>query len=82
MKGFRGIYLNLANSQVEKCVSFSDLDDGLWTDTAHAGAEAAVELEDDEFVEESSALDLWDVFISYDLLGIGRMDSIPFTTSH
>jgi hypothetical protein len=71
------VYFNLTNSQVEKSVSFSDFDDGLWPDTAHAGAETAVEFEDDELVEECGAFDLGDVFIGDDLLGIGRIDPVP-----
>jgi hypothetical protein len=71
------VYLNLTHSQVQKGIPFSDFDDGLWPDAAHAGAETAVEFEDDELVEECSAFDLGDVFIGDDLLGIGRIDAVP-----
>jgi hypothetical protein len=43
---------DLSDGQVEKGVSFSDFDDGLWTDAAHACPETTVEFEDSEFVEK------------------------------
>jgi hypothetical protein len=76
------VYLNLTHSQVEKGVSFSDFNDRLWPDTAHAGSETAVEFEDDELVEKCSTFDLGNVFIRNDLLGIGRIDAVPVAELH
>jgi hypothetical protein len=71
----------LTDSQVEKCVSFSHLDDGLWTDTSHACSKTAIEFEDDEFVEEGGPFCLADIIVGNDLLGIGWVDTIPVTVA-
>jgi hypothetical protein len=74
-------HLNLSDGQVEEGVAFSDLDDGLGADAAHARSETAVQLEHDELIEESGAFGLFDVVVMHDLFRIRRVDSVPVASS-
>jgi len=73
-------YLNLTDCEIKKRVAFSNLDDGLWSNTSHAGTETAIKFEDNKLIEESSTSSFANVIIVDDLFRLWWLDTIPITT--
>jgi hypothetical protein len=68
--------LDLAHRQVEEGHVVADFNDRLGTDTAHGGAETAVELEHGELVEDGR-VDRGEGLVREELLGVGGVDGLP-----
>ena len=49
----RGTYLNLSDSHVEEGHIVANVNDRLGANAAHCGAEATVELDDNELIEQT-----------------------------
>lgn len=80
MKGMRTLRvesLNLLDRQVEEGHAVPDLDDRLGSDAAHRRAQASVELENGERVEDLGLVGLGELGVGDDLVLGGRVDLVP-----
>ena len=70
-------HLDLPDCQVEESHAISDLDDGFGSHTSHSCTETTIEFEHSELVEDSG-VDIGQDLVRLDLLGVGRVDLVPF----
>lgn len=71
--------LDLADGEIQKGHTVTNLDDGLGANATHGGTETTVQLQDCQLVQECDGLGVGQVIVVHNLTLGGRCNTIPVT---